>query len=274
MRDGGNACKLVEVGVRAVVVVVVVEALAEVDGEDAFGTALKEAIRKPTRTRAEIDRGHSGWIEREFVERVFELQPAAAHELVLLRQLNRVLLRHRITGLGGGMSVHADGPGHDAALGALAALAQAPRHQRLIQPDSSRHVRQARQTRQREAIKLRLGHGEQSIKFRKQRRCRAATKQAGSLSHLQRDPSVVLFNDIKPSARLSHTRFLLSPGSNFPNRNTIPLFTADSIRMNFFLGRTLDLFRHGYYMQCRQLSERTTNCVFTVQASVSVIGKE
>jgi 3-deoxy-7-phosphoheptulonate synthase len=98
---------------------------ADIDGVDAGGTALKQAVGEAAGGGSDIHAGPAGGIDFEGIERGFELEPAAADEAGLFLDFERRVERHLGAGFVDRAVAGAHLAGEDEALGLLAGIAEA-----------------------------------------------------------------------------------------------------------------------------------------------------
>ena len=113
-------------------------------GQDFFRATLQQAVGETAGGRAEVNGGQAGDGELKMFQRVFELVPPPADEFFRRGQLDLIRRPHGVAWLARGMAVDFDLPGHDGALGFLAAVAQAAFNEDLIE---TRHSNAACGTR-------------------------------------------------------------------------------------------------------------------------------
>ena len=104
----------------------------DIDGVDAQGTALEEAVREAAGGCADVDADPTGRVNLEGVERALEFQPAAANETGLVLDCERSIGCE----LGAGLVEHpiaaADFAGQDEAFGLFAGVAEAAEDEELV----------------------------------------------------------------------------------------------------------------------------------------------
>ncbi len=108
-------------------------AAADVDGEDAGGSVLEEAVGEAAGGRAEVDGGEAGGVDVESLESVFQLVTAAADEAFGGVEADGVLGAEAASGFIGGVSVDANGAGEDEALGFFPGLAESEVDEGLVE---------------------------------------------------------------------------------------------------------------------------------------------
>jgi hypothetical protein len=109
--------------------------LPDIDGIDLRNAALEEAISESAGRSAKIDRALIGHIELKMVERVLQLEPAAADEFLRRIQREFVILTNRIAWFAGNLIVDANLTGEDGAFGPFPAFTKPTVNQCLVQAE-------------------------------------------------------------------------------------------------------------------------------------------